>query len=68
MTSSKYLILTVCLMIFAFADEYHQKIIPGRTFNPKDLISNLTGIAVGLAFCVLVFRNISKRFRAEAQQ
>lgn len=60
----KYLILTVCLIIFAMADEWHQVIIPGRTFNPKDLISNLAGIAGGLVFCVVVFR----KFRASARE
>ena|SRR4030043_1100625 len=59
----KYLILTVCLIIFAMADEWHQVIIPGRTFNPKDIISNLAGIAGGLVFCVVVFRKL----RAEAR-
>jgi len=63
----KYLILTVCLIIFALADESHQIIIPGRTFNPKDIISNIAGIICGLVLCVLVFRGISMKFRAEAQ-
>ncbi len=55
-----YLILTSCLIIFAIADESHQILIPGRTFNPKDLISNLAGVAGGLVFCVAVFRRISR--------
>lgn len=54
----KYLIITVCLVLFAVADESHQIIIPGRTFNINDIISNLAGIAGGLVFCVLVFRKI----------
>jgi VanZ family protein len=58
-SSRKYLIITVCLMAFALADEFHQKIIPGRSFNSKDIISNLVGIAGGLVFCVLVFRKIA---------
>jgi VanZ family protein len=56
----KYLILTGCLIVFAVADESHQVLIPGRTFNPKDLLSNMTGIAGGLVFCVVVFRKICK--------
>ncbi len=55
-----YLILTSCLIIFAIADESHQILIPGRTFNPKDLISNLAGVAGGLVFCAVVFRRISR--------
>jgi len=60
MSYFKYLILTVCLILFAAVDEFHQVIIPGRTFNPKDLISNIVGIAGGLVFCILVFRKIAK--------
>jgi len=56
----RYLILTSCLIIFAIADEWHQILIPGRTFNPKDLLSNVAGIAGGLVFCVVIFRRISK--------
>jgi len=58
-SSRKYLLLTICLMVFAAADETHQMIIPGRSFNPRDLISNMAGIAGGLVFCVVVFRKIS---------
>ena len=57
-SSRKYLFITVCLMAFALADEFHQIIIPGRSFNPKDIISNLIGIVGGLVFCALVFRKI----------
>ncbi len=57
----KYMILTVCLILFAAVDETHQLIIPGRTFNPKDLISNIMGIVAGLVFSILIFRNIAIR-------
>ncbi|MFH0842092.1 MAG: VanZ family protein [Bacteroidota bacterium] len=60
MPALRYLILTLCLIIFAIADESHQILIPGRTFNPKDLLSNVAGIAGGLVFCVVVFRKICK--------
>jgi len=56
----RYLLLTSCLIIFAIADESHQILIPGRTFNPKDLLSNVAGITGGLVFCVVVFRRIFK--------
>jgi len=52
----RFAILTVCLIAFAFLDEFHQKFIPGRTFNPIDLYSNWTGIFVALIFCIVVFR------------
>jgi VanZ family protein len=66
-SSIKYLILTVCLIVFALADESHQLIIPGRTFNPRDLISNFIGIASGLILCVLVFSRIALKHRIEAR-
>jgi len=61
----RYLILTLCLILFAVADESHQIIIPGRTFNPKDLVSNLVGIAGGLIFTILVFRKIAPGIPSE---
>jgi VanZ family protein len=60
----KYLVLTAGLILFALADEFHQKIIPGRTFNMKDIYSNFAGILAGLVFCVVVF-NILKRKQEE---
>jgi len=54
-------ILTVCLIAFAFLEEFHQKFIPGRTFNPIDLYSNWTGILAALVFCVVVFRGADGR-------
>jgi VanZ family protein len=57
MTVKKYLLITFLVICFALFDEFHQKLIPGRTFNVKDIISNLTGILASLAFCILVFRN-----------
>jgi len=52
----RFAILTVCLIAFAFLDEFHQKFIPGRTFNPIDLYSNWTGILVALIFCIVIFK------------
>jgi VanZ family protein len=53
-----YLIITICLVIFSVLDEYHQKLIPGRSFNPKDIMSNISGVLAGLVFCIIVFRRI----------
>ena len=57
----KYIIITFCLIIFAIADEYHQKLIPGRAFNLKDILSNLTGVFGGLLFCIVVFRMFANK-------
>jgi VanZ family protein len=53
-----FLIITICLVIFSVLDEFHQKLIPGRSFNPKDIMSNVSGVLAGLIFCIIVFRRI----------
>ena len=53
-----FIIITLSLITFAIADEFHQKIIPGRSFNVKDILSNISGIIVALIFCVLIFKKI----------
>ena len=60
-TPVKYITLTACLIVFAIADESHQLFIPGRTFNPRDLLSNILGVTGGLILCVFVFRRIAER-------
>ena len=57
----KYLLLTIGIILLAVADEFHQKLIPGRSFNVKDILSNITGIIAALAFCVVVFRTLRHR-------
>ena len=56
----KFFIITVILIIIAVLDELHQKLIPGRAYNIKDIISNITGILTAMVFCVVVFRRIYK--------
>lgn len=58
----KYVLITLTVIAFALADEYHQKLIPGRTFNPKDILSNLTGILAGTLFCYFFFKKIASDF------
>jgi VanZ family protein len=60
MSSKKYLLITSLVVCFSLFDEFHQKLIPGRTFNVKDIISNLAGIAAALAFSLIIFRLITK--------
>jgi VanZ family protein len=50
-------------MLFAILDEYHQKLIPGRSFNVMDILSNIIGIVAASIFCVLIFRNIAGKIR-----
>ena len=62
-TLKKYFLITLVLLIFAVFDEFHQKLIPGRTFNPKDIMSNLAGIIAALIFCLFMFRKIAADFK-----
>jgi VanZ family protein len=52
-------VISLCLIAFAIVDEFHQKLIPGRAFNVKDIYSNIIGIVAAIIFCTIVFRNIS---------
>ena len=61
MNLKKYVTITGCLILFSLLDEFHQKLIPGRTFNVKDIYSNITGIIAGLVFCVVVFRMLERK-------
>lgn len=58
---NRFILITVCVISFAILDEVHQKLIPGRSYNIKDIISNITGIAAALVFCIVVFRKIASR-------
>jgi VanZ family protein len=52
-------------MLFAVADEFHQKLIPGRSFNINDILSNLSGIVVSAVITIVIFRNIRLRMKRE---
>jgi VanZ family protein len=51
------------LLIFATIDEFHQKLIPGRSFNPMDLYSNISGILSGIIISIALFRLIARKKR-----
>jgi VanZ family protein len=65
MRFQKAFLITFSLIVFAILDEYHQKLIPGRSFNLKDILSNTAGIIAGLIFCYLIFRKIANSLRRE---
>lgn len=46
--SKRVLTLTICLMVFAALDESHQLLIPTRSFNISDMLSNFAGIISGI--------------------
>ena len=54
----KVLLIAFSLITFAVLDELHQKLIPGRTYSIKDIMSNVTGIVTVTIFVMLIFRSI----------
>ena len=57
----KLAIVTAGIVLFAIVDEFHQKLIPGRSFNVKDILSNVTGITSGVIFYLLILKMLKKR-------
>ena len=57
----KYILITMGLILFAVLDELHQKLIPGRSYNIKDILSNITGILASMVFTIIVFRIIKDK-------
>ena len=61
----KVLLIAAGLIMFAILDELHQKLIPGRSYNIKDMMSNVTGIMVVTVFTVVLFRMIKDKIVQE---
>jgi polysaccharide biosynthesis protein VpsQ len=57
---NKLMNIATIMIIIAIFDELHQKLIPGRSYNIKDVASDITGIIFALLFCKIVFNIISK--------
>jgi len=65
MPARNYILVTAGLIIFAVLDEFHQKLIPGRSFNIYDMMSNISGIIGVLVFSLIIFRRISAPMRSD---
>lgn len=61
----KYILFIFGLLLFAVIDELHQLWIPGRSYNPLDLIYNLLGSISGLYFTKFILIKIAKRENAK---
>ncbi len=59
----KILLITICLTAFAYLDEFHQKIIPGRTYNIRDFLSNASGVMMAAIITITIFSVIEGRIR-----
>jgi VanZ family protein len=51
------LMTLMVLALFAFADEWHQELIPGRSADPADWVADVIGASSGLALGRLSLRN-----------
>jgi VanZ family protein len=63
----KFILVTISIILFAVIDEFHQKLIPGRSFNVKDILSNIAGILAAVIFSILVFRKITRYIRKNVE-
>ena len=61
MTGRRWLIVVTGLIVFAYLDEFHQKIIPGRTYNIHDFLSNAAGILCAAVIALIMFRIIRNK-------
>lgn len=53
------IIIFLCLiLLYAILHEYIQKLIPWRSFNINDIISNLLGVALGIIIAILFWRRL----------
>ena len=56
------ILLTLLIgMATGFVDEFHQKIITGRTFNPIDMLSNFLGVIAGVTAVTFYLKIISRK-------
>ncbi|MCH7657334.1 MAG: VanZ family protein [Bacteroidetes bacterium] len=59
------ILLTLLIgMATGFADEFHQKIITGRTYNPIDMLSNFLGALTGVVTITLYLKIISHKIHS----
>lgn len=65
MNFRKIILISVSLTVFAYLDEFHQKIIPGRTYSIIDFLSNASGIVVIAIVTILIFNTIRKKILCE---
>jgi len=56
----KILVTTLSLLVFAVLDESHQLLIPGRSFNISDMLSNFAGILSGIIITLHLNRSLSR--------
>ena len=53
---ARFCLVLLTLIVFAIINELLHLIIPGRTFEPNDILSNILGIASGIFFIGILYR------------
>ena len=53
-------------LLYACTDEFHQRFVPGRSCELRDVCIDLAGACCGILFCMLIQRLIQKRRRKKA--
>jgi VanZ family protein len=61
----KVILIASCLILFALLDELHQKLIPGRTYSTRDIMSDVTGVAAAVVFTIFLFRSVAKKLKKD---
>ena len=54
----KIIIFLCLILLYAILHEYIQKLIPWRSFNINDIISNILGVALGIIIAILFWRRL----------
>ena len=48
--------LTIAVLLFAVVDEWHQRYIPGRSADPRDVAADVAGAAAGFGAATYLLR------------
>jgi VanZ family protein len=59
-TERRIIVLTIILIAFAYLDELHQKLIPGRQYSLYDFTADFLGIISGWSILFIMNRKKSK--------
>ena len=62
----KIILIASCIVLFAVLDELHQKLIPGRTYSIRDILSDVTGVAAAIIFTIFIFRSLDSKVKKGA--
>jgi VanZ family protein len=61
----KVILVAGCIILFAILDELHQKLIPGRTYSTRDIMSDVTGVATAIVFTIFIFRSAANKLKKD---